>query len=486
MGTISANDARFSTTTMSGTPCGDVPHCLYMWVNPLGAYETYSMKYEANLSIPMSRYSNATQLSFNWSYKIRWGCSALPGGYNLTSISRVGSTGANTYSTSFPPTDWSTLKESNDWPTTISHSGTTLIERYGDSPLGFVYISIDLTMPHPLNSSVSYYIKGATFDLATPTSSALASITTSSNSTLSSGNRTSTFTSSTISTSTRLSSIVGGPEWDPSPQSSIPAAVGSPGSQPSLSNSPPSMNGLIPAISGAMVGVFALLGLVGLFLFLLQRRARNERMHISHEEAAPTTTQQSDSLIFTPMVMRLPSALRNIDTSKYLSTEEDSVPKEESDHVFLPSVSQTDDPPRGRVADEVVDIHPESTISWTTSTFSENADYQQEDEEQGETVGSREAPPPYHGPVGIHTASGSSRNANQPLPPISVQALETFARMHRAEISEELEAKLEMAGYVPSDDPDVISEEVWARDYAVDGRELVLLRQLYQRCVLLQ
>ncbi|CCA74896.1 hypothetical protein PIIN_08866 [Serendipita indica DSM 11827] len=427
LGTLSANDARYSTATIS-TPCGDVPHCLWMWVNARGAYETYSMKYEANISIPMSRYGNANQLSFNWSYKIRWGCSALPGGYNLTPNSRVGSSDANSYSTSFGSTDWSTITASDDWATTISHSGTTPIERYGSSSLGFVYVSIDLTMPHPLNSSVSYYIKGATFDITTPTS----------------------------------------------------AAVGSTENPSSPSNEPTRKTNLTPAIVGATLGVIALLGLIAFFVFLLRRHRRKEVVPTGEDEGFAPMTHRSDSMLLAgpaPKGERPPSVRWNTDTSAYLTTEENLMPVSESEDAILPSGSRADNPTISPATDDVVPIRPES-LSHTETT--EN---RQEEERQGGSVVGTEAPPPYRGSVGTPIAPGPSRrNTNPFIPlPLPMRTLEDFARVHRAEVSEELEQKLRRANYLPSDDPDAISDEVWEREYAVDARELEVLRRLYQR-----
>ena len=490
------------------------------------------MKYETNVSIPMSRYGNANQLSLyvplsstsslifssNWSYKIRWGCSLLPAGYGLTSYSRVGSSDANSYSNDFPSTDWSTLETNTDWATTIAHSGTTPIQRNGDSSsLGFLYLSIDLNMPHPVNSSITYYLKAITLELTTPTSIATAPSAGPTNSSPSagpsavpsagvsgpSGSATSslnhTFTSnsstssSSISSPTSFSSILSGPDGETGQPSSTEAAVGSVQGTTTPPGAPTRKLNLTPVIVGATLGALALLGLVA-FLFFLKRRITRRNDNQANPETkeedksgAPTVTNRSESLLIADRTKGNPrpaaNERRNTSTSAYISIADTPTPVEEFEDVVVSSELDRNDPSNSYATQdevvEVVEVRPSSPIC---TGYTERL---REEERGGASVAGTEAPPPYGGSVVSPIALGPSQTHSNTLLqsiPIGAQTLESFARVHRWEISEELERKLAGANYLPSDDPDLISEGVWATEYGVGARDLELLRRLYQRC----
>ncbi|CAG7850099.1 SubName: Full=Uncharacterized protein {ECO:0000313/EMBL:CCA71990.1} [Serendipita indica DSM 11827] len=103
--------------------------------------------------------------------------------------------------------------------------------------------------------------------------------------------------------------------------------------------------------------------------------------------------------------------------------------------------------------------------------------------------------PPAYDPIRMHVSpSPSSRNAstrssapllNKTSPvPEGVEeetGLAEWARTHRSQIPARLEAKLAAAGYVPTDNPDSISEEEWLREYGVTKFELARVRTLYQK-----
>ncbi|KAG8809210.1 hypothetical protein FRC17_003558, partial [Serendipita sp. 399] len=59
--------------------------------------------------------------------------------------------------------------------------------------------------------------------------------------------------------------------------------------------------------------------------------------------------------------------------------------------------------------------------------------------------------------------------------------LSQWARENRSYITEKLEMKLDAAGYVPSDDPDNMTEEEWKREWGVTKLELTRMRALYAR-----
>ncbi|KAG8807378.1 hypothetical protein FRC17_004489 [Serendipita sp. 399] len=59
--------------------------------------------------------------------------------------------------------------------------------------------------------------------------------------------------------------------------------------------------------------------------------------------------------------------------------------------------------------------------------------------------------------------------------------LSQWARENRSYVTEKLEMKLDAAGYVPSDDPDNITEEEWKCEWGVTKLELTRMRALYAR-----
>ena len=198
------------------------------------------------------------------------------------------------------------------------------------------------------------------------------------------------------------------------------------------------------------MGAIALLSLVGFLLFLKRRTTRrnDSQAHLETKETPPSSA----------------NARWDTATSAYISINDTSTSAEESD-------SHRNNLSNSHATQGVVDIRPGSP-ALTEDT-----------QREGSRTGT-EAPPPYRGSMGARITLGPSQTHPNPLLspiPEAIQTLEGFARVHRAEISEELERKLARANYLPSDDPDAISEEAWARQYAVGTGELEVLRQLYQR-----
>lgn len=61
------------------------------------------------------------------------------------------------------------------------------------------------------------------------------------------------------------------------------------------------------------------------------------------------------------------------------------------------------------------------------------------------------------------------------------QGLSAWAAEHRRQIPESFEAKLKAAGYLPYDDPDIMTEDEWLSQWSVSRMELQRLRHLYQQ-----
>ena len=116
-----------------------------------------------------------------------------------------------------------------------------------------------------------------------------------------------------------------------------------------------------------------------------------------------------------------------------------------------------------------VDIIPESEIASPPGTrwFASRPAIQ-----ESPSVVSTEPPPEYN----TGTSIGSTQS--YAVPPVSA-ALAEFASSNRRLISEDLEARLTAAGYLPTDDPDNLSEEEWRDVHNVTKLELMRIRALY-------
>jgi hypothetical protein len=99
-------------------------------------------------------------------------------------------------------------------------------------------------------------------------------------------------------------------------------------------------------------------------------------------------------------------------------------------------------------------------------------------------------------PVSIHPSSFFSRMPDDPpptygleesvrqdrtLPPLFSPELARFASANRDIINESLEARLQAAGYLPTDDPSNLTPEQWKNEYGVTRLELRRLQGLYTR-----
>lgn len=95
-------------------------------------------------------------------------------------------------------------------------------------------------------------------------------------------------------------------------------------------------------------------------------------------------------------------------------------------------------------------------------------------------------------PASTHTPSDFSDLQLDPPPtyapeesvrqtPAFSAALALYASQHRDVINESLEARLQVAGYLPTDDPSNLSSDEWQNDYGVTKLELRRLQDLYSQ-----
>ena len=83
-------------------------------------------------------------------------------------------------------------------------------------------------------------------------------------------------------------------------------------------------------------------------------------------------------------------------------------------------------------------------------------------------------PPPTYGPGDFLRQDGAPSSLFSP-------ELARFASAHRDVINENLEARLQAAGYLPTDDPSRLTAEEWKNEYGITKMELRRLQDLYSR-----
>jgi len=84
--------------------------------------------------------------------------------------------------------------------------------------------------------------------------------------------------------------------------------------------------------------------------------------------------------------------------------------------------------------------------------------------------------PPSFSPEPAQSASTSSAP-----PPSFSPEFARFASANRDVINESLEARLQAAGYLPTDDPSDLTPEHWKNEHGVNMLELNRLKNLYAR-----
>ncbi|KIM26128.1 hypothetical protein M408DRAFT_196620 [Serendipita vermifera MAFF 305830] len=302
----------------------------------------------------------------------------------------------------------------------IPHSGTTSITAGSDGNRGFIPITISMAMkPTGNNEYLNLYIKAISFQITTPTQNVPAPASTSSN-------PTSPSIPTSASTNSASSPITSGTSTSLTSNASLVAV-------PSLSVSDGHTVSIMIPISepsrqepqaSAKVNTAAIGAAVGSVAFV--------------------------AILIVLLVLWRRRRLANLPTPTQLQP-------------FTPTPSEkvpfAIQPPRGEGSSSPV-ISPQQTSSRTFSSRAES------------TVQSGYFdPPPIYG--------SDERIARRPS---MSPALVEFARANRTWISEDLQERLTAAGYLPTDDPDNLTEEEW-RELGITKLELLRLRALFARTV---
>ncbi|KAG8823368.1 hypothetical protein FRC19_004059 [Serendipita sp. 401] len=253
--------------------------CITCTIFDNAASPSYTLKYTANVSIPMSPYGNTNSLDYSISYHFLWTSDKVNAGVPLSARFSVGSS-SNT--DNFLSSDHSALWYSDvpDLGDPFFHSGTTSLLKSTDGNTAYIPIILDFSFPKE-PGLVEWYLIARKFSVSAPPtsappvsgsgSSAQAPSVSSPNSISTSVTRTGTSQSGSTQTASLSDAIL--PGFSPVADSSaISDNVSS--SSTSSSNSASTQNIPIGAIVGGVIGGNFLLGIILFFLFLLYRRGR--------------------------------------------------------------------------------------------------------------------------------------------------------------------------------------------------------------------
>ncbi|KIM26122.1 hypothetical protein M408DRAFT_9991 [Serendipita vermifera MAFF 305830] len=318
---------------------------------------------------------------------------------------------------------------------TISHNGAVAVTRGVNSDTGYIGLMVYYEPVATTNNEyINHFIKGIDFKINTPVqntaiihSSSSAEVTSSASASISSRSLAS-FQSTSIS-SPLLSSLSGSPSVLQSGEAAHTAssAIVSQSDLVSQSSSAPKLS--IAAQVGAALGSVALVALlIVIFLLLRSKRKRraakiSEKHEIDQNSHPRTNDGRPTSSGEVPLVdMQFPVT-------------------------FLPEIST-----------------PTPYTIPSSGPFSSTRPTSQESERSCDEL------PLYGAP--------RQSQAHYAVPPTS-PPLAAFANANRELISEDLELRLSVAGYLPSDNPDNLSEEEWMSLHNVTKLELMRLRSLF-------
>ncbi|CAG7850076.1 SubName: Full=Uncharacterized protein {ECO:0000313/EMBL:CCA76550.1} [Serendipita indica DSM 11827] len=496
------SDGDVNAGTSSIKWCSDVGRCLSIWVYPSASQPSYSVQVVANVSVPMDQYGNANAVDFNWGYSVEWASSKTARGTSLTSTSQVGSA---QFSNSFAADDYEELLHTRQtWINSpFSHRGTTIVTKYGGTT-GYFSVQIGLTFPRESGAYINYYIKGASLQITSPIQvvnppTSETSTSTQSSSTSSSSSSSSTSSSSSSSTShSQISAL-------PSLSSSTSTPVPSSSSDASISSTqhPETKNASTPAIVGGVVGAVALLAIIVFLVLFYRRKQKQSQIQLPTSEmddrsfaVAPWMTPNSES----NLLAFQPNPTPNNNEPFAIPPHPNNMPLGYGNGFGVPPhAQQLQRTPEG--VDDSNAQSPRSSYShWANPMYAgNNAAF------SPMTLRTDIPPPAYIAPSQVFRTPRSAGSNTRPLPAPSIAesvptsdsiplstvgssgfvagdaGLSQWARENRHYITEKLEMKLDAAGYVPTDDPDNISEEEWKREWGVTKLELTRMRGLYAR-----
>lgn len=398
--------------------------CLHCEIKPpYNTVSAYQRTYRANVTVERSKYDGGTNLAFTWSYWPAFAGSLTQSGKMFPIHSQIGTAG---FDDEFPSVDYSTFMLSgHNWneAAKITHASNTSLLLDPDGVHGYIPITISFSMRSTSTSESLYYgLKG--IDLVFP----------------------STTTTSTSSSPTQTS------------DSTFTSNQASPGT-----------------IIGAIIGALAFAALFACVWLFYRRRKRQGQASAKGKSKEPSNSYYFDDGNVKPTPASMPPSAvpwtipyspptpsfvdRPNDTSSITNAVENFPPTEATNKT--PTISPTSPQPEVVTS---VPSHQDNSRNTYPSVPGPSFD--------------REAPLP---PLPLQSVSdAASVTSRGPVPVYgSSLALENWARANRASVSEDMEAKLLAAGYMPGDNPDDYTEEEWKTNFGITRLELLRLRKLY-------
>jgi cell division septation protein DedD len=241
----------------------------------------------------------------------------------------------------------------------------------------------------------------------------------------------------------------------------------------STTSSSPSSSTTVPVgvVAGATIGAVALIALLVIVFLLLKRRRQRENADrtsltepvkhtdiLAHEGEGPTPVPWVAPDAAQPAAP-VGMAERNNRPNIYGFREYSSG---KSSRVFSnrppdPAATTSGSGTRGVETSPNSGDTPRPTSTHSTSLFSSTPS----------------DPPPTYGPEDLLRQDRA--------PSLFSPELARFAAAHRDVINENLEARLQAAGYLPTDDPNRLTAEEWRVEYGITKLELRRLQDLYSR-----
>ncbi|KAG8857170.1 hypothetical protein FRB91_011646 [Serendipita sp. 411] len=457
--TVSSSSSEFQCLSLTLRDiCNDVPHCLSCLAIIDATELSYSVKFEANVSIPTNLIGSSNSISYDWSYTAALGSSKKPRGTILSINSYVGDT---SYTDTFASDDMDELISTRQtWINGLfTHSGSTLVAQYGDPTVGYVSIVIDFTFPREANSSVDYFMKRASFKItSSPVSAPSSSTFTNSNTVtlISSQINTSSVSGTGISMQTSSQVFSRTPIFSVASDGHTYTIIESPSIGGSL-NPGSHLSKRTPVIVASVVGTLSILCILLVLCRLYSKRKRHRK------SLRFSMSMENDIPLVSPWTKRPPEP--EITKQPNFPYSEASIASRDDEHpAFTPPVSEPS--PQGPNHN----ANPRRPLSDNVTAFAS------------------EAPPPAYSSIHSPTETSNDADIHSPvspsdsrMDPLGDWELSRWAHENRAYITPRLKAKLVAARYLPTTNPDSITEEEWERRWGVTKLELTRMRMLYSR-----
>ncbi|KAG8837174.1 hypothetical protein FS842_005659 [Serendipita sp. 407] len=322
-------------------------------LNGAASSPSYTLRYIANVSVPMSQYGNANSLDYSFSYYLIWTSSEVAAGLLLSTKLTVGSS-SNT--DSFASVDhvwlWDSVNPVIGDP--FSHTGTTSLLKSVDRNTAYIPIIIDFSFARQ-PGLCEWYLTAHAFNITTPTTGGISGFSTRAQA---SSPLSRSISSSATSTKTLPSELV----QTTSPDDTLPGELPAVGidlnttlSNGTATDIPPNSRSVqdipIATIIGGVVGGNFALGILLLSLFLLYKRRKRASGEESREELIRGAGGTDDDGNSTSMPVTIPGHRPRFIPIASPSSSEINHPRPSNDLSIMSRIMTTILPARAPLVD---------------------------------------------------------------------------------------------------------------------------------------